>query len=81
MKLVRNYIKELDEIENKVHYNREFWLKVAELNKDVLTKINMSILVYSQDLFFGGNYNFDEFDLINEQFRFLQEIYYKGRNG
>jgi hypothetical protein len=85
----RDYIKELDAIENtQPKYNREFWKKVSKLNKEVLDKFNIDISIGIEQLFFYGfnddasnDFNFHELDLINKQYRLLQEIYYSRLEG
>lgn len=84
------YAKELDAIKNnQPKYDREFWKKVAELNKEKLEKMSYSIDNYplGHIYFFrtDDEYHYKkssvyfkeyEIDLINKQYRLLQEIYY-----
>ena len=78
-----SYINELNEIENKKqNYDREFWNKVKQLNKETLNYINTDILLTADCLIFENvklptlYYYHNEVDLINKQYRLLQEIYY-----
>jgi hypothetical protein len=71
-------------------YDREFWEKVIELNKDNFEKIAIKLYfdfdeyytVYLYDSWVSISWkcspyiNFNEIDLINKQYRLLQEIYY-----
>lgn len=81
----RNYVKELDEIENRhTKYDEYFWYEVEKLNRNKLNKfqINFHIHPNIEKLWFGFannssiNYKFDEIELINEHYRLLQKIYY-----
>ena len=89
--IVRDYVKELDAIENsQPKYDREFWEKVIELNKENFNKIAIKLkfdvdgddFVYFHDSWVCSNWkcspyiNISEIDLINKQYRLLQEIYY-----
>ena len=82
------FVRELKEIEKtQPKYDREFWVKVKELNKDNMDKSKLSLEVGEFRLWlnFEGiaiNYfAFNELDLINKQYRLLQEIYYSRLEG
>ena len=94
------YLKELEEILNsQPKYDREFWEKVIELNKENFNKIyirlEFSVIVLNSLLFadkMAENNSmlvekcsmqipFNELDLINKQYRLLQEIYYSRLEG
>jgi len=87
----REYISELEVIEtSQPKYDRTFWEQVIELNKDNFSKIAINLkfdvygddFVYFQDSWVYSNWkcspyiNISELDLINKQYRLLQEIYY-----
>jgi len=83
----RNYLKELDKIEKKkLIYNQDFWIKVQELNKEKLAEINcfINFALNGVELYFKHldqrnytpHFKFHEIELINEQYRLLQKIYY-----
>jgi hypothetical protein len=81
----REYIKELEQIENtQPKYDREFWEKVIELNKETLNIIKWHFYINYKYVSFGfidkidstPYFNFNEIELINKQYRLLQEIYY-----
>jgi len=91
----REYIRELEEIENsQPKYDRTVWEQVIELNKDNFEKISIQMLfsdLISNSLLFADKTNegtliiikkcsmqipLRELDLINKQYRLLQEIYY-----
>ena len=89
---VRQIVKELDEIENsQPKYDREFWEKVAELNNKNFEKISIRLEVSAyydfKKIYFtnavkennnksSSYFDLHEIDLINKQYRLLQEIYY-----
>jgi hypothetical protein len=92
----REYISELEVIENsKPKYDREFWAKVIELNKENFNKIAIKLkfnidgddFVYFRDSWVCSSWkcspciNFSEIDLINKQYKLLQEIYYSRLEG
>jgi hypothetical protein len=79
------YLKELKEIENsQPKYDREFWEQLKELNKDNFRKMQTSLIVYNKFLYFEDytvgreslNFEMHELDLINKQYRLMQEIAY-----
>jgi len=86
----REYIKELGAIENsQPKYDTTFWEQVIELNKDNFKNVSIEMLfskLISNSLFFldktaviekcSMQIPFCELDLINKQYRLLQEIYY-----
>jgi hypothetical protein len=65
-------------------YNNKFWRNVEELNKDNFKHFNIDIdgiepleilwFVYEYDS--SSRFRFNELDLINKQYRLLQEMYY-----
>jgi hypothetical protein len=73
----------------KAKYDREFWEKVSELNKENFRKMQTSLIVYNKFIFFEDytvgreslNFEIHELDLINKQYRLLQEIYYSRLGG
>ena len=89
---VRQIVKELDGIENsQPKYDREFWEKVAELNNKNFEKISIRLEVSAyydfKKIYFtnavkennnksSSYFDLHEIDLINKQYRLLQEIYY-----
>lgn len=89
----RNYVKELDEIENsKPVYDSEFWGKIITMNRENFEKVGLELdyrcittNIYIIAFFdrndlknnqYTTSFNFHELDLINKQYRLLQEIYY-----
>jgi len=79
------YIKELDAIENsQPKYDKEFWEKLKELNDKTLNIIGWRLNTNDEyvgfecmgEIDYSPNFNFNEIDLINKQYRLLQEIYY-----
>jgi hypothetical protein len=86
----QNYIVELEEIENsQTKYDREFWEKVIELNKENFRKMQTSLIVYNKFIYFEDytvgreslNFEMHELDLINKQYRLMQEIAYSRLEG
>jgi hypothetical protein len=86
----QNYIVELEEIENsQPKYDREFWEQVIELNKETLNIIGWRLETNDKyvgfecrgEIDYTPNFNFHEIDLINKQYRLLQEIYYSRLEG
>lgn len=80
----KNYIKELDEIENrKPVYNQEFWEKVKVLNAKDFDRYNLNLrihdpilwFIYSNDHASSTKFEYNEFNLVNEQYRLLQIIH------
>ena len=85
LKYVRNYVKELDEIENRhTKYDEHFWFEVEKLNRNKFYKFNIKfhihpnikILWFGFEKYSSTNYRFHEKELINEQYKLLQKIYY-----
>jgi len=92
LSIVMNFIDDLKAIkdqvikENKVNYNKEYRIKVAELNKEKLAEINcfINFALNGVELYFKHldqrnytpHFKFHEIELINEQYRLLQKIYY-----
>lgn len=80
IKIIRDKIVEA----NQTTYNFDFWLNVERLNRDKMVKINKILLVGSENIHFEDRIDFmttqkfklNEIDLINKQYRLLQEIYY-----
>ena len=79
------FVRELKEIENsQTKYDRTFWEKVIELNDKTLNIINWRFNIDDKYVEFDFRdkidctpyFNFNELDLINKQYRLLQEIYY-----
>jgi len=82
--------KELYEIENtQPKYDRVFWEEVIELNNNTLNIIGWQFCINDKYVSFGAinvidctpYFNFNEIDLINKQYRLLQEIYYSRLEG
>ena len=81
-----SYINELNEIENKKpNYNQEYCKEVNKLNTANFQKIGIYLSVYAQycrfinpkdDYSCSISFEFNELELINKQYRLLQEIYY-----
>jgi hypothetical protein len=92
-----HYIKELDEILNtQPKYDREFWEKVEKLNKENFKKISIQMdfsayydfkkIYFNNDVKENNHksssyFDLHELDLINKQYRLLQEIYYSRLEG
>jgi hypothetical protein len=86
----REYIRELEEIENShPKYDRTVWEQVIELNKDNFRKMQTSLIVYNKFIYFEDytvgreslNFEMHELDLINKQYRLMQEIAYSRLEG
>lgn len=83
------YLAQLREIENRIiSYNFDFWLQVYQLNKDNLIELGMGFhfkknpkLVSIYNNWKRTNvtqiwFHFNELELLNKQYRLLQEMYY-----
>lgn len=93
LEYARDYVKELDEIENThSKYDQYFWSEVEKLNRNKFYKFNINFHIHPniKIIWFGFKHNstisykFDEIELINEQYKLLQKIYYsrlKAENG
>jgi len=77
-----NEIKEQVKNENSPKYNSTYWGTVDLLNRDILNKIGWELNVSAYIFFINDDdertpdYNYYEVELINKQFRLLQEMYY-----